>query len=390
MAVIEEKQITLKNKSVITLKSALKQDTESILKFRKQLSEESTNTYHYPGMILDAKEQETYIDSITNHPRSFFVTAFDKDRVVGNLGITPVKDKHPWTRHLAYFGVGILKEFWGSGLIQAMLVEMDANIRKMDYKKIEATVKVANEPALQVYLDIGFHIEGKRRRATIIDGEYSDEYHIAKYLDIEPWQPDTIKTKRLLLRPICVSDAPSIYEYSKIPEVAAYTLWDSHKSILDTKKWIRSYILNKYFEHEIEPLGICLKESPDTVIGTIGCTSRNADKTIFEMGYALNPSYWNQGITSEAGTALIDYMFKNTKAHKIYAHHKSPNIYSGKALEKMGMQYEGELKQHIYSKGKYWDSKFYAIFKTYSALSVVHIYAISILYDFYFFCANRI
>ncbi len=364
MTIIKEKHISLKNEKTIILKSCLAGDAEEIIKFRKKLGHETTNTYHHPDMILDLKEQIDYINTIEKHPRSFFVTAFYNGKVVGNLGITPVKDKHPWTQHLAYFGVGILKEFWGTGLIRAMLSEMSRYVTEMDYKKIEATVKVSNEAAIQAYLDIGFHIEGLRKRATIVNNEYFDEYHIAKYLDKKDWAPPIIKTNRLLLRPITINDAQSLFNYCKLPEVTTYTLWDHHKTLLDTKKWIRSYVFKKYFDQEFEPLAVCKKDAPDTVIGTIGCTSKNSSKTIFEMGFALNPTYWNQGITTEAGIALIDYLFKNTKAYKIYATHKGPNINSGKAQLKMGMSYEGELKEHVFSKGKHWDMKYYSIFKS--------------------------
>lgn len=363
MAVIKEKSVLLDNKKNVTLKSSLAGDAEEIIKFRRKLGLETTNTYHHPDMVLDLKEQIDYINTIEKHPRSFFITAFYNNEVVGNLGITPVKDKHPWTKHLAYFGVGIIKEFWGSGLIQEMLSEMLEYAVKMDYKKIEATVKADNEAALQAYLNIGFHIEGLRKRATIVNGKYFDEYHIAKYLDIEQWTPPTIKTSRLLLRPIVIEDATSLFNYCKLPEVTTYTLWDHHKTILDTKKWIRSYVFKKYYEEELEPLAICTKEDPHTVIGTIGCSTRNNSRTIFEMGFALSPAFWNQGITTEAGTALIDYMFKNTNAYKIFATHKSPNLNSGKAQIRMGMTYEGELQEHLFSKGKYWDMKYYSIFK---------------------------
>ena len=38
----------------------------------------------------------------------------------------------------------------------------------------------------------------------------------------------TLRTKRLTLRPVRMSDAADLYEYSKDPEVARHVLWDAH------------------------------------------------------------------------------------------------------------------------------------------------------------------
>src|SRR5690606_24251663 len=131
----------------------------------------------------------------------------------------------------------------------------DFYTRKFGFRKIEATVKTTNEAALQVYLDYDFEIEGLRKEVAFVDGAYCDEYHIAKHLDKTIWLPPNIQTDRLLLRPITIKDAENIYEYTKLSEVSTYTLWDPHKSLQDTKKWIRSYVKNKYLDNQFEPYG---------------------------------------------------------------------------------------------------------------------------------------
>jgi ribosomal-protein-alanine N-acetyltransferase len=363
MAIISPKTFTLRNQQPVLLRSATADDVDAMIVFRRLLSIETTNTYHYPDMIIDKSKEVEFLNSVASHPKNFFITAFYENRVIGNLSISMVRDNHPWLTHLGYFGMGILKEFWSTGLAQILLQEMDIYAKKLGYRKIEATVKVGNEAGLQAYLEAGFVIEGRRQDVTCIDGKYFDEYHIAKHFARELWKPPILTTDRLVLRPITITDADSLYEYCKLPEVTTYTLWEPHTSLQDTKKWIRTYVKDRYAAQEYEPYGICLAESPERVIGTIGCVARNAAKTIFEMGFALHPKYWNKGYTTEAGKALIDFLFANTKAHKIYATHKSPNVNSGKAQIKMGMTYEGELKEHLFSKNKHWDIKLYSIFK---------------------------
>ena len=48
--------------------------------------------------------------------------------------------------------------------------------------RLEALVRVQNERGVAFYKKMGFEIEGTRRNAALINGEYQDEYFIAKFL----------------------------------------------------------------------------------------------------------------------------------------------------------------------------------------------------------------
>jgi len=71
------------------------------------------------------------------------------------------------------------------------------------------------------------------------------------YLEVFGRLP-TMLTRRLILRPVRMSDAQDLYEYSRDPEVARHVLWDAHRSIHQTRAYIR-YLLRQYrsFSSEI-------------------------------------------------------------------------------------------------------------------------------------------
>ena len=48
--------------------------------------------------------------------------------------------------------------------------------------RIEAEVRAANVNGVQLYQRYGFKIEGLREKAAFIDGNYVDEYYIAKII----------------------------------------------------------------------------------------------------------------------------------------------------------------------------------------------------------------
>ena len=58
-------------------------------------------------------------------------------------------------------------------------------------------------------------------------------------------QLPTMVTDRLILRPVRMSDAQDLFEYSSDPEVARHVLWDAHRSIHQTRAYIR-YLLRQY------------------------------------------------------------------------------------------------------------------------------------------------
>ncbi|MEG2252454.1 MAG: GNAT family N-acetyltransferase, partial [Clostridia bacterium] len=64
------------------------------------------------------------------------------------------------------------------------------------------------------------------------------------YLELFSHLP-SMCTQRLILRPVRMSDAQDLYEYSRDPEVARHVLWDAHASIHQTRAYVR-YLLRQY------------------------------------------------------------------------------------------------------------------------------------------------
>ena len=52
--------------------------------------------------------------------------------------------------------------------------------------------------------------------------------------------PDSWETKRILLRPAVIADAPAAFEaYTSIPEVSRYMTWKPHRSVAETEVFFR-------------------------------------------------------------------------------------------------------------------------------------------------------
>jgi len=109
-------------------------------------------------------------------------------------------------------------------------------------------------------------------------------------------------------------------------------------------------------------LAIVIRESGE-IAGTIGLMMKpEHDKA--EIGYWIGVPYWNCGYATEAAKAVIDYGFTEWNLNRIDAGHFDRNPSSGRVMQKLGMQYEGKLRQSIKKWDEYLDVEYYAILRS--------------------------
>ena len=170
-----------------------------------------------------------------------------------------------------------------------------------------------------------------------------------------------LETPRLILRKLTMHDAQDIYDYSRDPLVAKHVLWDAHRSIGESRAYLR-YMLRKYRACEPASWGIEFRET-GKIIGTVGFMWIQSDNAAAEVGYSLSRAYWNRGIMSEALEAVIRYGFESLHLNRIEAIHELDNPASGAVMRKCGMVREGTLREKLLNKGRYVDVDMYAILR---------------------------
>ena len=168
-----------------------------------------------------------------------------------------------------------------------------------------------------------------------------------------------ISTPRLLIRKLTISDAEDIYGVSSNPNVSKYVLWDTHRSIMDSRAMIRAH-LRSYRNEEPASLAIELKET-GKVIGTIGFLWIDREHNSAEIGYSLGEAHWNNGYMTEALRAMLAFGFDKLYLNRIEACFDVHNTASGRVMEKAGMQREGILRKKLYNKGRYIDVEMWSI-----------------------------
>ena len=87
-----------------------------------------------------------------------------------------------------------------------------------------------------------------------------------------------LKTERLLLRQMRVSDAGDMYEYSCIPEVSRFLLWSPHPNVAHTKGYL-DYLQTQYKAGNHYDWAVVLRDS-GKMIGTYGFAKIDAENNL--------------------------------------------------------------------------------------------------------------
>lgn len=103
-----------------------------------------------------------------------------------------------------------------------------------------------------------------------------------------------------------------------------------------------------------------VNRSSHQLVGTVGLMIEKRFHRA-ELGYWVGKPFWGQGYATEASFAVIHYGFKEVGLNRIFATHMTRNPASGRVMEKLGMQYEGTLKQHALKWDTYVDLAAYGI-----------------------------
>ncbi|MFJ7730296.1 GNAT family N-acetyltransferase [Lysinibacillus sp. NPDC097231] len=162
-----------------------------------------------------------------------------------------------------------------------------------------------------------------------------------------------ITTNRLVIRKFDIHDWQAVYNYTSNKTVMKY-IPEGVFNEEEAKKFVmeNSEDTPKYFP--------VVLQAGNIVIGHIVFHQYFGDHT-YEIGWVLNPNYYNNGYASEAARAVLDYGFKVMKLHRIIATCQPENIPSYRVMEKIGMRREGYFKKCIPHGEEWWDEYYYAV-----------------------------
>ncbi len=84
--------------------------------------------------------------------------------------------------HSVYLVIGIGESSRGQGVGTRLFERLDAWAIEKKIRRLELTVMVHNRAGVALYQKAGFKIEGIKKNSLKVNGEYIDEYYMAKLL----------------------------------------------------------------------------------------------------------------------------------------------------------------------------------------------------------------
>ena len=145
---------------------------------------------------------------------------------------------------------------------------------------------------------------------------------------------DRIGTRRLILRPFIQTDAADVYDYAKDPRVGPNAGWPAHRSAEESREIIRTVFARP---------GVFAMELRDTrrVVGSVGFVGLHPAGMQpgcpdDEIGYAISPACWGQGLMPEAVEAVLRLGFEEWNLRRIWRGHYAGNWRSCRVIRKCG------------------------------------------------------
>ena len=172
-----------------------------------------------------------------------------------------------------------------------------------------------------------------------------------------------IETKRLLLRPLELSDEEDLSEYQSIPEVVRYIPWPER-----TPEQVHEALLKAISQNDVVNegdwivLAIVLKET-EKVIGQLNLSIKNSINKYGEFGYVINPKFSGIGYVHEACKALINWAFTVKDFNRLATCIDTRNLASRKVSENLVMRLEATHIEDEMFKGEWTSSFVFAILK---------------------------
>lgn len=198
-------------------------------------------------------------------------------------------------------------------------------------------------------------------KSSILEASYLCHIVAQKCKTME--EPPRLNTNRLHLRLFTPADAPELQRLISAREIASTTLNVPHPYANGmAEQWITA----QQFKFD-EGLGfsfaiIRLRHYPRLIGGiNLNLTPSHHHG---ELAYWIGMPFWQHGYCTEAAAAVLHYGFSTIELHRIHATHMTRNPASGRVMQKIGMIYEGCLRQHYCKWGVFEDVALYGILRS--------------------------
>ncbi len=170
----------------------------------------------------------------------------------------------------------------------------------------------------------------------------------------------SIRTPRLLLRPLAEADVPALFGIHSDPKAMRYwsaPVWKDE----ERGRAMLARDLDQALTDHLR-LGIELAET-GTLVGTCTLFQINDQCHRAELGYMLGCFAWGRGYMREALTAFLAHAFGELQLNRLEADTDPRNQPSIRLLESLGFTKEGHFRERWVVEGEVSDSAMFGLLR---------------------------
>ncbi|WP_370289758.1 GNAT family N-acetyltransferase [Nocardioides sp.] len=187
-----------------------------------------------------------------------------------------------------------------------------------------------------------------------------------------PPPPLPLRTERLVLRPVTLTDTDAIAAYCADPAVTRFLPFPTLDAAGAAERVARmassthpradGEMLALAVEHEGRLVG-------DLLLRLVGAGSGVGEgpsgPAMAEVGWVIAPQAQRRGFASEAAAALVDLAFDHFGLHRLIARLDPANLASAVVCERLGMRHEAHLRgDYLEDDGSWGDTTIYGLLRT--------------------------
>jgi RimJ/RimL family protein N-acetyltransferase len=166
-----------------------------------------------------------------------------------------------------------------------------------------------------------------------------------------------LRTKRLTLKRIDLSDAETLFSYRSDPEICRFQNFrpGAIDHVID---FINRCSPTPNIEGSWYQLGVFFKNE---LIGDCGLHFLGPDNSQVEIGYTIAKPHQRQGFGEECVVNILDFLFRTLRKHRVMASLDPRNEPSMRLMEKLGFRREGWFRKSILVGANWEDDVIYAL-----------------------------
>ncbi|MDN7240730.1 GNAT family N-acetyltransferase [Planococcus sp. N028] len=165
---------------MLEIRKAIADDTSQLAEVMKSAEESGYMLFNPGERKVSVEGFANFIDKINIEVRSALFVACENGKISGYMIVQ--QDKPERISHRAYLVVGVHSESRGKGIGKALFSHVEEWARKVGFHRLDLTVIAENKAAVGLYQKMGFQIEGIKQDSLLINGQFIDEYYMAKLI----------------------------------------------------------------------------------------------------------------------------------------------------------------------------------------------------------------